>query len=125
MAEMSRHDRIIADLMTALDAIRREAHEKASEGSLDFIFGLAGQAMTNCDAQRERNTDGYLVVKRAADPLLTDAVESILALSEWARNVSDAYLDSDPNERRQLVADRAAAKDVVKRLNKANAQAAR
>lgn len=56
-------DRVIADLMTALDAIRREAHEKASEGSLDYIFGLATQAMTNCDVHRVRNADGYLIVK--------------------------------------------------------------
>ncbi len=49
--------------------------------------------------------------------LARDAVDAILAMSEWARNVSDEYLDSDPEERRRLVAGRQQANAVVRRLN--------
>lgn len=41
----AKHDRIIADLMNALDLIRREAQERASEGSFDYIYGVATQAV--------------------------------------------------------------------------------
>jgi hypothetical protein len=58
---MNRADRIVADLMTALDAILREA-EKAG-ANRHFIAGMAEQAMRTCDHQRERNSDGYLIVK--------------------------------------------------------------
>ncbi len=58
---MTKHDRIIADLMTALDIILRET--KRADGSLAYVRGAAQQAMTSCDAQRVRNEDGYLVVK--------------------------------------------------------------
>lgn len=57
---LARHDLIIAGLMNALDAIRREV---AKSGSLAYIDGVAEQAMKNCDRDRERNEDGYLVVK--------------------------------------------------------------
>jgi hypothetical protein len=68
---MSRHDRIISDLVNALDTIRREAQAKEREfkgrfGETDgfaYIDGVAGQAINNCRAQQVRNTDGYLVVK--------------------------------------------------------------
>lgn len=58
---MSKHDRIIADLITALDAIQREATKP--DGSRPFILGLASQAIYACNTERERNSDGYLVVK--------------------------------------------------------------
>lgn len=58
---IAKHERIVSGLLTALGAIRREAHERASEGSLDFIYGLATQAEINCTSQLERNSDGYLV----------------------------------------------------------------
>ena len=47
------------------------------------------------------------------------AVDAILSMMEWAGNVSDQYLDSDPNQRRQLVEDRTAAREVVRDLNHA------
>lgn len=51
--------------------------------------------------------------------LAREAVDSIQHMMEWARHVPDQYLDGDPEERRALVADRNAAKDVVTRLNAA------
>lgn len=58
---MTKHDRIIAELVNALDAIRRESAKP--EASRHYINGIAQQAVANCDAQREQNSDGYLVVK--------------------------------------------------------------
>ena len=60
---MTKADQIIAELMDALDKIQREVveHEWRWRGS--YIVGVAKQAMKNCNAQRERNADGYLVVK--------------------------------------------------------------
>lgn len=57
---MNKHDRIISSLMDALDAIRRAA---ALNASPHYIAGIATQAIINADTQRERNSDGYLVVK--------------------------------------------------------------
>ena len=58
---MEKHDTLIAFLMTALDSIRREASKP--EGSINHIRGVAEEAIRQCDRQRTRNTDGYLVVK--------------------------------------------------------------
>jgi hypothetical protein len=58
---MTKHDRIISDLLHALDCIRREAEK--SEASRHYIAGVVEQAIVSCNAQRERNSDGYLVVK--------------------------------------------------------------
>ncbi len=52
---MTRHDRIVADLMTALDAIQRA-------DNIDLARGVAIQAMANCNEHRERNAYGYMVV---------------------------------------------------------------
>ena len=60
---MTKPDRIIADLMNALDMIARKALEPPSEAVIPYIIGVATQAAKNCNAQRERNADGYLVVK--------------------------------------------------------------
>lgn len=60
---MTTADRVVADLMNALDCIRREAQDRANEGSLDYIYGLATQAVANCEYYRERNDDGYMVLK--------------------------------------------------------------
>jgi hypothetical protein len=59
---MTNADHIIADLMHALDLIRRESEKP--DASRHYINGAAEHAMATCDAQRERNRDGYLVVKR-------------------------------------------------------------
>ena len=58
---MTKKDRIIAELMDALELINREA-EKA-DASRHYIAGVSGGAMQRCNMQRERNSDGYLVVK--------------------------------------------------------------
>lgn len=58
---MIKSDRIISDLMFALDTILREANKP--DANRHFIRGAAGAAMAICDAQRERNHDGYLVVR--------------------------------------------------------------
>ncbi len=57
---MTKHDTIISELVNALYLIRHEAEER---GSVAFIRGVAEQAIKNLDSQRERNSDGYLVVK--------------------------------------------------------------
>ena len=59
--ERDRANRIISGLMGALDTIRREAEQGALRPS--YIVGVAQRAMEACDSQRERNRDGYLVVK--------------------------------------------------------------
>jgi len=65
-------NQIISDLMHALDVILREADRpeakrdyREARAALSFIAGAASQAMKTCDAQRERNSDGYLVVKES------------------------------------------------------------
>lgn len=57
---MTKADSIVAELIDALDLIRREAEGR---GSLPYIVGVAEQATKNCNARRERNADGYLVVR--------------------------------------------------------------
>lgn len=61
---MTKADRIISELMDALDLIRREADKP--EASRHYIDGVAAGAMARCDASRVRNADGYMVVKNAA-----------------------------------------------------------
>ena len=56
-------NQIISDLMHALDVILREAQRE--ECSRHYIIGAAEIAMRQCDAQRVRNSDGYLVVKES------------------------------------------------------------
>jgi len=58
---MKPYDQIISELMDALELIQREAEK--SEPSRHYILGVAEQAAKNCNARRERNTDGYLVVR--------------------------------------------------------------
>jgi hypothetical protein len=58
---MDKKNDIISELMNALDLIRREADK--ADASRHYIDGVAAFAMSKCDAQRTRNTDGYLVVK--------------------------------------------------------------
>jgi hypothetical protein len=60
---MTKHDEIIGGLMDALGLILREAEK--TDASRHYINGVAAQAMKNCDAQRVRNSDGYLVVAGA------------------------------------------------------------
>ena len=57
---MTTQDRVIADMLNALDAIKREAEGR---GSLPFIAGAASQAIANVKAVSVRNKDGYLVVR--------------------------------------------------------------
>lgn len=61
-------DRVVADLVNALDTIIREIDRPNTR--VPFIYGVATQAITNCDVHRERNSDGYLVLKgnRASTP---------------------------------------------------------
>lgn len=61
---LTRHDHVIADLVNALDIIRRESQKPA--GSLAFINGAATQAIKMCDLHRTRNSDGYLVVREGS-----------------------------------------------------------
>lgn len=58
---MDTKDRIISELMDALDMIRREAQKP--ECSRHYIIGVCEGATNRCNASRERNSDGYLVVK--------------------------------------------------------------
>jgi hypothetical protein len=60
---MSTPDRIIADLINALDTVARESAKPA--GSLAYINGAAEQAIKMCNLHRVRNADGYLVVKNS------------------------------------------------------------
>lgn len=59
---MTKSDRIIADLMNALNVITREA--KREEANRHFIVGVATMASELCNAQRVHNNDGYLVVRQ-------------------------------------------------------------
>lgn len=58
---MTKQDRIIADLIDALGIIITEARK--DNASRHYILGAAEMAIELANAQRERNTDGYLVVK--------------------------------------------------------------
>jgi hypothetical protein len=60
---MTTHDRIINELVDALDKIHREAACTPEAASLTRILGLCDYAISRCNAQRERNSDGYLVVR--------------------------------------------------------------
>jgi len=60
---MTQADRIIAELMDALELVRTEADKP--EASRHYIVGVCEGAMKRCDASRVRNNDGYLVVKQA------------------------------------------------------------
>lgn len=86
---MTKADRIIADLINALDAVKREAEKP--EASRHFIVGLATQAMANCDAQRERNTDGYLVSihDRAIDSAVYNGVQEAWRICGATIDLSD------------------------------------
>jgi hypothetical protein len=58
---LSKANQIISELMDALDLIRRESEK--TDASRHYMNGVAEGAMAKCNAQRERNSDGYLVVK--------------------------------------------------------------
>ncbi len=58
---MTKSDRMIADLIDALDAIHREASKP--DASRHYIAGVCEGMIRLCNLQRERNQDGYLVVK--------------------------------------------------------------
>lgn len=59
---MTKADRIIRELVDALDSIAREATNQR-DGAIDRIRGAAEQAIANADRQRVRNADGYLVTR--------------------------------------------------------------
>lgn len=59
---MTKADRIIRELVDALDYIQREATMQ-NDGAIDRIRGAAEQAIANADRQRVRNADGYLVTR--------------------------------------------------------------
>lgn len=59
---MTKADRIISELMDALDAIEH-ATKYDKPYQLAFIAGIAQQAKKNANLHRARNADGYLVVK--------------------------------------------------------------
>ena len=61
---MSRHDRVIAELMDALNKIEGASWSDKPH-ALAYIRGVANQAQVICNAQREPNRHGYLVVKGA------------------------------------------------------------
>lgn len=62
---MTKADTIIAELVNALATIRRHADDRRSVYACDFISGVAEQAIKQCDAHRERNRHGYMVVREA------------------------------------------------------------
>ncbi len=72
---MTKSDRIVSDLMNALDTIRREAEKP--DANRHFIIGAAEQAMKACDAVRTRDVDGYLVAThdRAIDAAVNAGIE--------------------------------------------------
>lgn len=53
---MDKRDRIISELLDALDIIGRA-------NDLDYIRGVVEGATKRANAERARNADGYLVVK--------------------------------------------------------------
>ena len=60
-AAIMKRDRIISELMDALEYIRREADKP--DASRHYILGVCEGAAKRCNAERVRNTDGYLVVR--------------------------------------------------------------
>jgi hypothetical protein len=58
---MDKKDRLIADLVNALDLIRREASKP--DARRHYIEGAASFAIKHVEDASERNADGYLVVK--------------------------------------------------------------
>lgn len=58
---MNNTDRLVHDLIDALDVVRRVA-ESDTPGATAFIQGAAEQAIKHAHAQMVRNADGYLVV---------------------------------------------------------------
>lgn len=58
---MNKSDRLISNLMFALSLIERASNDTANRHA--YINGVATMAQSICNAQRERNADGYLVVK--------------------------------------------------------------
>ncbi len=73
MEQMTKQDHIISDLMDALEMIQRNAEKALAEESpnpfsqpravLAYISGVANGAQKRVNWERERNSDGYLVVK--------------------------------------------------------------
>lgn len=61
---MQTYDIIIVELMEALELIRREALK--DDCSRHYIQGVVEGATKRCNADRMRNSDGYLVVKGVA-----------------------------------------------------------
>ena len=59
--QLMRANRIIADLMYALDTIHREAEKE--DASRHYIMGVCEGASGACDRQRVRNSDGYMEVR--------------------------------------------------------------
>jgi hypothetical protein len=59
--EATTSDRLISELMEALELIRREAEK--DDASRHYIQGVCKGASDRCNASRERNSDGYFVVK--------------------------------------------------------------
>jgi hypothetical protein len=58
---MTKADHVVAHLMDALDLILREALK--DEASRHYIIGVVKGAMKRCNLERERDSDGYLVVR--------------------------------------------------------------
>jgi hypothetical protein len=58
---MTKADHVVAHLMDALDLILREAEKE--DASRHYIMGVVEGGVKRCNDQRERNSDGYLVVK--------------------------------------------------------------
>jgi len=58
---MTKADHVVADLMDALDAILREA--KKEDASRHYIMGVVEGATRRCNLERERGSDGYMVVR--------------------------------------------------------------
>ena len=59
---MTKQDIIISELIDALDLIRREAEKP--DASRHYILGVTEGATKRCNAERERDSDGYLVVRK-------------------------------------------------------------
>ena len=60
-AGLDAKDRVILDLLNALDVIQREATRDG--GCLAYIDGAASQAVKMCKLRMSPNQDGYLVIK--------------------------------------------------------------
>jgi hypothetical protein len=59
--KLMRANRIISELMDALDIIYREAEKE--DASRHYIIGVCEGASKQCDRQRVRNSDGYREVR--------------------------------------------------------------